>query len=96
MHVRLIEWMNTSNFFVSMYVFQFKSIQKLAGLQIVQTYDKSFVCLKGKCEHMSSCMLVKYIPFLFVGKYLYIFVYEYERHVYMILCKDIWMPVCNA
>ena len=45
---------------------------------------------------MSSCMLVKYIPFLFVGKYLYIFVYEYERHVYMILCKDIWMPVCNA
>ena len=43
MHVRLIEWMNTSNFFVSMYVFQFKSIQKLAGLQIVQTYDWSFM-----------------------------------------------------
>ena len=26
MHVRLIEWMKTSNYFVSMYVFQFKSI----------------------------------------------------------------------
>ena len=46
------------------------------------------LCQDGKCVHMSNCMLVKYIPCLFVGKYLYIFVYEYERHVYMILCKD--------
>ena len=45
---------------------------------------------------MSSCMLVKYTPCLFVGKYLYIFVYEYEKHSYMILFKDIWMLVCNA
>ena len=48
-----------------------------------------YVCLKGKCVHMSSCMLVKYTPCLFVGKYLYIFVYEYEKHNYMILFKDI-------
>ena len=41
-------------------------------------------------------MLVRYIPRLFVGKYLYIFENEYERHVYMILWKDISMPVCNA
>ena len=34
-------------------------------------------------------MLVKYDPCLFVGKYLCILVYEYERHVYMVVCKDV-------
>ena len=38
---------------------------------------------------MSSCKLVKYDPCLFVGNYLCIFVYEYERHVYMVVCKDV-------
>ena len=33
---------------------------------------------------------------MFLGKYFCIFVYQYERHVYMIVCKDVWMPVCNA
>ena len=42
-HVRLIEWMKTSNYFVSMYIFQFEIILKLACLQIVQTYDWSFL-----------------------------------------------------
>ena len=42
-HVRLIEWMKTSNYFVSMYIFQFKNILKFACLQIVQTYDWSFM-----------------------------------------------------
>ena len=39
LHVRLIEWMKTSNYFVSMCVFQFKIIQKFACLQTVQIYD---------------------------------------------------------
>ena len=57
---------------------------------------KFYVCLKQKCVHMSCCMLLKYDPCLFVGKYRCIFVYEYERHVYMIVCKDVWMSVCIA
>ena len=34
-------------------------------------------------------MLVKYDPCLFVGNYLCIFLYEYESHVCMIVCKDV-------
>ena len=34
-------------------------------------------------------MLVKYDPCLFVGEFLFIFLYEYESRDYMIVCRDV-------